>query len=54
MCVDIDFRLASDWKAEKIPLKHYKKELCSIYNVFFVLWCRCLVFDAPINPNDDN
>ena len=40
MCVDIDFRLFSDWKAEGTPLRH-KKKLCNSYNVFFLNFAAC-------------
>ena len=34
MCVDIDFRLFSDQKAEKIPLR--KKKICVVVKTFFL------------------
>ena len=54
MCVNVDFRLLSDQKTEKLPLKH-KKQIYVVVITFFSEICfRCSVIDGYSNPTDDN
>ena len=54
MCVDIDFRLFSGCKAEKISLR-YKKKTYIVVKTFFPELCfRRSVIDEYSEPTEDN
>ena len=54
MCVNVDFRLLSDQKTEKLPLTH-KKQIYVVLIRFFSEFCfRCSVIDGYSNPTDEN
>ena len=54
MCVDFDFRLFSDLKAEEISFTHKKRFLQQLKRFFLKFPCRCSVIDGYRDKTDDN